>query len=92
MGGAPSKLCLLYTSPYDIVLVGHHSIHKPLLRSGDVYERIVVYLSPGYVDSFRTENCDLSRCFKDAREHCSDVLRISSLKISSLYELSLIHI
>ena len=75
-----------HLNPYDIVLVGHHSIHKPLLRSGDVNERIVVYLSPGYVDSFRTENCDLSRCFKDAREHCSDVLRISSLKISSLYE------
>ena len=75
-----------HLNPYDIVLVGHHSIHKPLLRSGDVYERIVVYLSPGYVDSFRTENCDLSRCFKDAREHCSDVLRISSLKISALYE------
>ena len=44
-----------HLNPYDIVLVGHHSIHKPLLRSGDVYERIVVYLSPGYVDSFRTE-------------------------------------
>lgn len=73
-------------TPYDIVLVGHHTIHKPVLRSGGVYERIVVYLSPDYLDSLRSDSCDLSRCFKNAGEHCSDVLRIRSPKISSLYE------
>lgn len=73
-------------TPYDIVLVGHHAIHRPASLSDEVYERIVIYLSPGYVDSFRTENCDLSRCFRDARKHSTDVLRINSLKISTLYE------
>lgn len=73
-------------NPYDIVLVGHHAIHRPVSLSDEIYERIVIYLSPGFVETFRSDQYDLSRCFQDAREHCSDVLRIGSFKISTLYE------
>lgn len=75
-----------HLSPYDIVLVGHHAMHKPVVPPDAVYERIVVYLSPGYIQSFHTESCDLSLCFLDAKEHQSDVLHIDSLRSSTLFE------
>ena len=64
--------------PYDIVLVRHNEIHKPMIHSTSPYERIVVYISPHFIDSYRTEDYDLGYCFqKSAAEH-SGVLRILS--------------
>lgn len=71
--------------PYDIVLVNHHDIHRPSIDSSFPYERIIVYLSPGFITSYCTESYDLSRCFQKAKAEQTNVLRIHSLKTSSLF-------
>lgn len=61
--------------PYDIVLVSHNEIHRPFISGTVPYERIIIYLSPGFLSCYQTEDGDLSCCFKTAREHGSHVLR-----------------
>ncbi len=72
--------------PYDIVLVSHSDIHKPIIDPEVKYERIIVYLSPGFINSYKTEEYDLSICFQKAKEQSSDVLRIHAPQKSSLYK------
>ena len=50
------------------------------------YERIIVYISPGFMEAYRTTEYNLAYCFEQAREKQSYVLRIPSLETSSLYK------
>ena len=71
--------------PYDIVLVGPGEIHKPDIDPSIPYERIIVYLSPGFLDAYKSGQYDLSDCFQKARREHSAVLRIHSMEKSGLY-------
>lgn len=72
--------------PYDIVLVNHNEIHKPDINPDEIYERIIVYLSPDFITSYRTGEYDLSRCFTEARTERSNVLRVQALSSSLLFQ------
>lgn len=72
--------------PYDIVLVNRNDIHRVFVDGSEVYERIIVYISPGFMDAYHTEEYDLTYCFQRAREEQSYVLRIPSLKKSALFK------
>lgn len=71
--------------PYDIVLVKHNDMHRLLVDSREIYERIIVYISPNFMNAYRTDSYDLSFCFQKAKEEHSNVLRIPSLEKSSLF-------
>jgi len=71
-------------APYDIVFVNRNDIHKPVIDSSVLYERIIVYISPGFIDAYRTDTYDLSYCFHKAKEEQSNVLRILPLSKSVL--------
>jgi AraC-like DNA-binding protein len=49
------------------------------------YERIIVYLSPGFLLAYRCDSYDLSTCFQKSKELHSHVLRIHSMEKSDLY-------
>lgn len=72
--------------PYDIVLVSHNDIHRPDIDPSVPYERIIVYLSPRFITSYRSNTYDLSDCFHKAKELRSNVLRIHSLEKSGLFK------
>lgn len=72
--------------PYDIVLVNHNEIHRPLIDIKVPYERIIVYLSPGFLAAYRTGDYDLSSCFEEARRTRSHVLRMQNLQKRSLFQ------
>ena len=71
--------------PYDIVLVRHGDIHRLSVDNSVLYERIIVYISPNFMDAYHTDSYDLSFCFRKAELEHSNVLRISSLEKSSLF-------
>ena len=71
--------------PYDIVLVKHNDIHRLIVDNSTVYERIIVYISPNFINAYQTDSYDLSYCFQKAEEEHSNVLRIPSLERSSLF-------
>lgn len=68
----------------DIVFVKAGEVHKPVINSTSPYERIVIYVSPGYLDSHHRENADLNTCFHQAHKEQSHVLRIKSFTNSRL--------
>lgn len=75
--------------PYDIVLVNAGEIHKPSILDDSVYERIIIYVSPYFLDSYKGADYDLSYCFERARKEHSNVLRIHSMDKSKLYQVCL---
>lgn len=71
--------------PYDIILVKHNDIHRLTVDSSEIYERIIVYISPNFMKAYKTEAYDLNYCFEKADKEHSNVLRIPSLDKSSLF-------
>lgn len=72
--------------PGDLVLVGSHSLHKPEFEPGISYERIILYLSPAFLENASCESWNLETCFSGDRGH---VLRLGeqSRFVSRLAEL-----
>ncbi len=62
--------------PYDIVLVNENHIHKPFIDNQVPYERIIIYISKQFMDSYKTADYDLSYCLKRAKVEASYVIRI----------------
>jgi len=55
--------------PGDIVLIGSRSVHKPELEAGVPYERIIIYISPDYLQQISAEDADLLSVFDGKRGH-----------------------
>ena len=68
----------------DIIFVNAGEVHKPVIHSNAPYERIVIYVSPDYLDSYQRETSDLNTCFYQAHKEQSHVLRIKSFANSRL--------
>lgn len=71
--------------PYDIVLVKHNDMHRLVVDNSQIYDRIIVYISPNFTNAYKTDDYDLNYCFQKARAEHSNVLRIPSLEKSSLF-------
>ena len=66
--------------PYDIVLVNRNEIHKIEVDASIPYERIIVYISPDFMDNYKCEDYNLNYCFEKAKKEHSNVLRLHSLE------------
>ena len=55
-----------HLQPGDFVLVGRGSIHRPEVAEGDFYDRVILYISPEYLQKLGSE--DLSWCFTNAQQ------------------------
>lgn len=64
--------------PNDIVLVNAGEVHKPIIHSDAPYERIIIYVSPDFLNEYRDEDNDLSLCLRQALAEQSHVLRLHS--------------
>ncbi len=71
--------------PSDVVYIAHGEIHRPLVQPGALYERIVAYLSPGFLSSLSAPDCSLTACFSQAASLHSSVLRIRTEEKSPLH-------
>ena len=59
--------------PGDIVLLGSRDIHRPELDTQTPYERIIIYISPEYLQRCSEGDCDLLALFSGEKGH---VLRL----------------
>ena len=48
----------------DIVLVQSQRVHRPEFEPGAAYERIVLYISPEFLEKVSAPDCDLVDCFR----------------------------
>lgn len=64
-----------FLEPWDVLLVSHHLIHKPVIDPSAPYERVVIYLDPGFIRSHSTPDADLTACFRLARQRQFALMR-----------------
>ena len=64
-----------FLEPWDVLLVSHHLIHKPLIDPNAPYERVVIYLDPGFIRSQSANDGDLAACFRLARRRQFALMR-----------------
>lgn len=70
--------------PGDIVFVPAGEVHRPIIHSGNEYERIIIYISKDYLYKYRTPEESLSQCLEEAHKKQSHVLRVPAFSNSRL--------
>ena len=69
--------------PGDVVLVGSRSVHCPELDGEKPYERVIVYISPEFLQQQGAADCDLLEIFSGNRTH---VLRLKEHARQKLFK------
>lgn len=67
----------------DILLIGSHQVHRPEFAPGIEYERIILYISPEFLQKQSTEECHLEELFDGIHGH---VFRLEDRKYKRVFE------
>ena len=73
--------------PWDILLVSNREVHKPVIELGELYERIVIWINPTFLEEHGSLDCNLLRCFELASGDASNLLRLNEDKLIKVREL-----
>lgn len=68
----------------DIIFVPAGEVHRPVLHDTAIYERIIIYISKDYLNTYRTDNYDLAQCLIEAHQKQSHVLRVPAFGTTKL--------
>ena len=71
--------------PGDVVLIGSRSAHRPELEEDSPYERIIIYISPDFLQQASTTDCDLLGLFSGLKGH---VLRLKENQRKKVFSLA----
>lgn len=71
--------------PGDAVLIGSRSAHRPELEEDSTYERIIIYISPDFLKSSSTVDCDLTELFS---ARCTPILRLKEAERKKVFALA----
>jgi AraC-like DNA-binding protein len=69
----------------DILLLDAHSIHRPELDPEAPYERIILYISPEYLQRQSTQDCNLRSVFSGEKGH---VLRLTEERKQTVFRIA----
>ena len=70
----------------DLLFVPQGCIHRPEIAAEQEYERIVLYIRPGYLRELGGDTCDLETCFERSRETLQFVAH-PQIQKSNIYRL-----
>lgn len=73
-------------TPHDIILVNHNDIHKPAVDCSVPYERIILYIRPGFLQTYAAGRQNLAHCFELAKTKQMHVLQLSLHKDQELLQ------
>ena len=71
--------------PGDVVLIGSRCAHRPELEADSPYERIIIYISPEFLQQSSTSGCDLLSLFEGSKGH---VLRLRETERKKVFSLA----
>jgi AraC-like DNA-binding protein len=72
--------------PWDILFVSSREIHKPVIDPNSLYERIVIYVNPGFLEK-HSDECSLFTCFELVCERNNNLLRLDGVPFKDLKQL-----
>ena len=67
-----------FLRPWDILLVQHDMIHRPIIDSSEPYDRIVLWLNRDWISGHSTADAPLDACFDTVRTRGFHLLRTHS--------------
>ena len=67
-----------FLRPWDLLLVGHDLIHRPVIDPAEPYERVVVWLGRSWLADRSDPGEALDSCFQTARERGFHLLRVGA--------------
>ncbi len=70
--------------PWDILFVSSHEVHKPIIDSMEVYERIIIWVNPVFLTKHNTRECNLLTCFELASSQKHNLMRLDQKKIGNI--------
>ena len=66
-------------APGDLLLISPLELHQPIVEASQKpYERIVLWINRGFLESFATERATLTRCFDSTQPNHTNLLRLTS--------------
>ena len=69
----------------DLLLINPMELHRPILKSNSKnYERIVLWVDKGYLETLSKDNLDLTKCFDVANPNHKNLLRPDEFKRSAI--------
>lgn len=71
--------------PGDVVLIGSRSVHRPELEEGMPYERVIIYISPDFLQRESAGDCRLQQIFSGEQGH---VLRLREKERKRIFALA----
>lgn len=71
--------------PGDVVLIGSRCAHRPELEEDIPYERVIIYIDPGFLQNASGADCDLLDLFAANRGH---VLRLREAERKKIFALA----
>ncbi len=72
--------------PWDILFVSSSELHKPVIDSSSLYERVVIWVNPGFLHKHSYDS-NLITCFNLARERKNNLLRVDTTSINDIKHL-----
>ena len=73
--------------PGDLLLINPREFHQPIVKPGETYERIVVWIDKAYLEGLSHGKESLTRCFDIDEPSHSNILRPSALRRSEITDL-----
>lgn len=76
-----------HLKPWDILLVNHFDIHRPVINPALPYERIILWIRTDYMQAQTSEFCDISACFKKAQQRSFSLIRLKPALLTKIQNL-----
>lgn len=70
--------------PYDMIFVPHNSVHYPVVDENIQYERIVIYINPGFLEKQSSTDSNLAHCFNYAKQNHSYVMHLDNIETNDI--------
>ena len=67
-----------FLQPWDVLLIPHGQIHRPIIDSSQPYERIILWMNTDYLLQHSGPDGDLLQCFRLAQERKVALLRLET--------------
>lgn len=67
-----------YLKPWDILLVNHYDVHKPIIDPSVPYERIILWIKDDFITSYNDDVWDISSCFCKANTRSFNLIRLDA--------------
>ena len=69
---------------WDIILINNRELHRPVVESGEPYERIVIWVRPGFAASHSAGSTNLRMCFESPSHSGARLLRPGSVTLEEI--------